>query len=203
MNYIIWNKIDSINGVGANYFIENLKIKESDGVFLIGTDLDNVQCVEIDRIIKSNYELDLSLTTEQVAQEYIRIKEEEKANAEKDILTLEEQTHKISILQEENEKLKESQASQDMDIMFTQEAVDFLMLGSMSTNLKNIKLGGSNMAGYIATRIMKKGDISVEAGRNYYVTFLTHQDYAKYRAEVDLILISEGRENLIVDLTNL
>lgn len=100
--------------------------------------------------------------------------------------------------------LQESQTAQDMDIMFTQEAVDFLMLGSMATKLNNnIKLGGSNMAGYIATRIIKKGNISVEAGRDYYVTFLTHSDYAQYKTEVDLILRAECRENLIVDLTNM
>lgn len=121
--------------------------------------------------------------------------------------TWEEQVNnKISILQEENKKLKESQTQQDADILVTQEAVDFLMLSNMpmAMNLNNnIKLGGNNMAAYIATRIIKKGNISIEAGRDYYITFLTHPNYAQHKAEVDLILKAEGKEELIVDLTNM
>lgn len=78
MNYILWNKKDKINGLDSQYFIDDLKIKDTDGVFLIGKDLDTVQAVEIDRIIKSAYNLDDNLTTEEVAREYVRIKEEEK-----------------------------------------------------------------------------------------------------------------------------
>jgi hypothetical protein len=81
MNYIIWNKKDKINGIEAQYFIDDLKIKNTDGVFLIGKDLDNIQAIEIDNIVKSAYDLDDNLTTEEVAQEYIRIKEEAKANS--------------------------------------------------------------------------------------------------------------------------
>lgn len=78
MNYILWNKKDKINGIDAQYFIDDLKIQENDGVFLIGNRLDNIQAIEIDRIIKSVYGLDDNLTTEEVAQEYVKIKEEEK-----------------------------------------------------------------------------------------------------------------------------
>lgn len=116
MNYIIWNKIDPINGIEPQHFIDSLRIKESDGVFLIGTDLDNIQCVEIDRIIKSNYNLDYSLTTEQVAQEYLRIKEEEKLQAKKEQITLEEQAKKISILEGQNANLLLDNAKKEIEI---------------------------------------------------------------------------------------
>lgn len=121
------------------------------------------------------------------------------------LIELDKQVNKISILQQENKELKESQLQQDRDILVTQEAVDFLMLSNMPMvmNLNNIKLGGNTMAAYIATRIMKKGNISIEAGRDYYVTFLTHQSYIQYKSEVDLILKAEGKEELIVDLSNM
>lgn len=199
--FFIWDKVSNINGNKASVVLDSDEsFKDNTVVFFTNNNKPVVHALVENLRVELNM---LNQTDEEVCQLKLNKLIEESKNQEKEQIALEEQAKKISILQEENEKLKESQASQDMDIMFTQEAVDFLMLGSMSTNLKNIKLGGSNMAGYIATRIMKKGDISIEAGRNYYVTFLTHQDYAKYRAEVDLILISEGRENLIVDLTNL
>ena len=116
MNYKIWNKIDTINNTDAQYFIDSLKIRENDGVFLILDDLEEVQAVEIDRIIKSVYNLDQNLTTEQVAQEYIRIKEEEKLQAEKEQMTLEEQAKKISILQEQNANLLLDNAKKEIEI---------------------------------------------------------------------------------------
>lgn len=165
MNYIIWNKIDKVNGLDANYFIDDLKIRENDGVFLIGTDLDNIQCIEIDRIIKSNYNLDMSLTTEEVAQEYIRIKEEEKLQAEKEQITLEEATDKISILEGQVDtqttlitNIQNDQLNQDDSIMqgmmgtaevcemviMLQEQIDAMQPTSpVALNLNN-KLGGDS-----------------------------------------------------------
>ncbi len=74
MKYKIWNKIDPIKGQNFDYWQESLKIEENDGVFLVIDDYENIIAVEIDRIIKSVYELAPELTTEEVAQEYIRIK---------------------------------------------------------------------------------------------------------------------------------
>ena len=107
MNYKIWNKKDKINNIDADYFIKDLSIRESDGVFLVLDNLEEVQAIEIDRIIKGVYNLDANLTVEEVAQEYIRIKEEEKQQAETHINTLEDMENKISILECENKALKE------------------------------------------------------------------------------------------------
>ena len=86
----------------------------------------------------------------------------------------------------------------------TQEALDMLLLASMGEPVQistfaidNTKQKGvDNMAAYIAMRIIKKGDKSVEAGREYYVTWMTHPVYSKFKADVDLILQAEERENL-------
>ena len=99
MNYKIWNKKDKINGVNADYFIKDLSIRDTDGVFLVLDNLEEVQAIEIDRIIKGVYNLDANLTTEEVAQEYIRIKEEEKLQVSRQAINMEEQSMKISNLE--------------------------------------------------------------------------------------------------------
>lgn len=101
MNYRIWDKIEKINGVEPKEVIESLNIRDTDGVFLIYDAYDNIQAIEIDRIIKSVYELSLDLTTEEVAQEYVRIKAEEKLQAKKRELSSEEQLQKIANLETE------------------------------------------------------------------------------------------------------
>ena len=107
MNYKIWNKKEKINGASAEYIIESLNIRDTDEVFLVLDHLDEVQAIEIARIIKGVYNLDANLTVEEVAQEYIRIKEEEKIQAQNSIDTLEEIGDKISILECENKALRE------------------------------------------------------------------------------------------------
>ena len=92
----------------------------------------------------------------------------------------------------------------------TQEALDMLLLANMgepvqaatlavSTFANNKQKGADTMAAYIAMRILKKGEKSVEAGRDYYTTWITHPAYAKYKADIDLILKAEGRDDLIVE----
>lgn len=92
----------------------------------------------------------------------------------------------------------------------TQEALDMLLLSSMgepvqaatlavSTFANTKQKGADTMAAYIAMRILKKGEKSVEAGRDYYTTWITHPAYAKYKADIDLILKAEGRDDLIVE----
>ena len=99
MNYKIWNKKDKINGVNADYFIKDLSIRDTDGVFLVLDNLEEVQAIEIDRVIKGVYNLDANLTVEEVAQEYIRIKEEEKLQVSRQVTNMEEQSMKISNLE--------------------------------------------------------------------------------------------------------
>ena len=77
MKYKIWNKEDSINNASAEYIINDLKISETDEVFLVTDDADNVCAIEIARIIKSVYGLDTNLTVDEVAAEYIRIHEQQ------------------------------------------------------------------------------------------------------------------------------
>ena len=94
----------------------------------------------------------------------------------------------------------------------TQEALDMLLLANMGEPVQAATLavgtfaidntkqkGVDNMAAYIAMRIIKKGDKSVEAGREYYTTWVTHPAYAKYKADIDLILQAEDRDELIVE----
>ena len=118
MNYKIWNKKDKINNIDADYFIKDLSIRETDGVFLIIDHLDEVQAIEIDRIIKGVYNLGANLTTEEVAQEYIRIKEEEKLQASRQSLNMEEQSIKISNL--ETSMLQIMQELKDLKEMIAQ-----------------------------------------------------------------------------------
>ena len=99
MNYKIWNKKDKINNIDADYFIKDLSIRDTDGVFLVLDNLEEVQAIEIDRIIKGVYNLDKNLSVEEVAQEYIKIKEEEKLQVSRQVVNMEEQSMKISNLE--------------------------------------------------------------------------------------------------------
>lgn len=110
MNYKIWDKKEKINNVSAECIINDLSIREEDNVFLIIDHLDEVQCIEIDRIIKSVYNLDKNLSVDEVAKEYIRIKKEENTQAKNRMLSLEEQANKISVLEAQNKGLREELA---------------------------------------------------------------------------------------------
>lgn len=81
MQYKIWNKKDEINNADADYIINSLNIKKDDEVFLIFDDSNIVLNVEIVRIIKIVYALDDNLTVDEVAQEYIRIMEQQNETA--------------------------------------------------------------------------------------------------------------------------
>ena len=109
LSYIILFSLDHFLSKQNKSFviIKSLNIRETDGVFLIIDHLDEVQCIEIDRIIKGVYNLDINLSVEEVAEEYIRIKEEEKIQAQNSVNTLEEIGDKIAILESENQALKE------------------------------------------------------------------------------------------------
>ena len=99
MRYKIWDREEKINNVDAEYIINSLNVRETDGVFLIIDHLDEVQAIEIDRIIKGVYNLNANLTVEEVAQEYIKIKEEEKLQVSRQAINMEEQSMKISNLE--------------------------------------------------------------------------------------------------------
>lgn len=101
MTYKIWNKEDEINGVDANRVIDNLGIKPDDEVFLILDDTDSVHFIEISRIIKSVYNLDENLSVDEVAEEYIRIMENEKLQNENNEKEAESFSKRLAALEEE------------------------------------------------------------------------------------------------------
>lgn len=138
MNYKIWDKQEKINNVEASYFIDSLNIRDTDGVFLILDTQDNVQAIEIDRIIKGVYELDSNLTTEEVAKEYIRIKEEEKIQSQNFIDLQTEMSERVISLEKENDQLKTKiQEQEDITLssMLSQTEMFEMMLNFAPNNI--------------------------------------------------------------------
>ncbi|MDB8790679.1 hypothetical protein PN398_08090 [Romboutsia sp. 1001216sp1] len=108
-NYKIWNKIDKINNLDAQYYLDEFKIQKDDEVFLIINNVGKVERVEISNNIKSTYNLNPNLSVEQVAQEYLRIKEEEKNNSDKKI-------NYLNKLNESNANLLKDSAAKSIEI---------------------------------------------------------------------------------------
>lgn len=108
-NYKIWNKIDKINNLDAQYYLDEFKIQKDDEVFLIINNVGKVERVEISNNIKSTYNLNPNLSVEQVAQEYLRIKEEEKNNSNKKI-------NYLNKLNESNANLLKDSAAKSIEI---------------------------------------------------------------------------------------
>ena len=121
----IWNKKDSINGVDAEKVIKSHKIKETDDIFLVLNNYDRVLELNFVEVIRNNFNLSKNLTKEEVAKEYLKIKEGEKLQAEKEANALEEMVNKISILEAENETLKQ-------ELSITQDAVNELIFNSLN-----------------------------------------------------------------------
>ena len=92
------------------------------------------------------------------------------------------------------EAVEEKTKDLEMELYFTQSAVDFLLMSSVSEvsvlNTKNIKTKGENtiMAGYLSMRIIK--------GMLSYKEVVTR--YPEYKDEIDFILNAEGKGDLIV-----
>lgn len=124
MTYKIWNKKDKINGVDANRIIDNLGIKPDDEVFLILDNNDSVHFIEISRIIKSVYDLDENLSVDEVAEEYIRIRENEKLQNENNEKEAKDLSKRLAALEEENTMLKE-------ELSITQDALNELIFNMM------------------------------------------------------------------------
>lgn len=121
----IWDKIESINGVDAKNVIKSHRIKETDDIFLVLNSYDRVLELNFVEVIRANFNLNQNLTKEQVAQEYLKIREKERLQAEKEQVTLEKQAEKISILEAENETLKQ-------ELSITQDAVNELIFNSLN-----------------------------------------------------------------------
>ena len=121
----IWDKIEPINGVNAEKIIKSHKIKETDDIFLVLNNYDRVLELNYVEVIRNNFNLSKNLTKEEVAKEYLKIKEGEKLQAEKEANALEEMVNKISILEAENETLKQ-------ELSITQDAVNELIFNSLN-----------------------------------------------------------------------
>ena len=124
MTYKIWNKEDKINGVDADHIIDNLGIKPDDEVFLILDNTDSTRFIEVSRIIKSVYDLDENLSVDKVAEEYIKIKENEKLQNENEEKEAEDLSKRLVALEEENAMLKE-------EMSITQDALNELIFNMM------------------------------------------------------------------------
>ena len=124
MTYKIWNKQDKINGVEADHIIASLGIRPDDEVFLILDNTESVHFIEISRIIKAVYGLDENLSVEEVAEEYIRIKENEELQNENDKKEAEDLSKRLAALEEENALLKE-------EMSLTQDALNELIFTIM------------------------------------------------------------------------
>ena len=170
MKYKIWNKSDSINGVESSYILKKYNINSNDSIFLVIDNYNNVVEFQFVNTIKSIYNLSNTLTDEQVAQEYLRIKEEEKLQQEKEQITLEQQAVKISILSEkidaqtvENSKVEEYQIRQDTEILdgllaSTELFEMVLSIMPVAINIdenKNLKGADSKMVTVYVTLILK------------------------------------------------
>ena len=91
---------------------------------------------------------------------------------------------KIEIVEKKTESL-------EMELYFTQSAVDFLLMSAVSeVNIQNIRKKGDRtiMAGYLAMRIMK-------GMLNYKEVIIR---YPEFKEEIDFILKAEGKGDLIV-----
>lgn len=165
----IWDKIESINGVDAKNVIKSHRIKETDDIFLVLNNYDRILELNFVDVIRANFNLSQSLTKEQVAQEYLRIREEERLQAEKEQVSLEQQAKKISILEAENEKLKVEQEQQNEEIlvnMLANTEMFEMILGMMPMTLsiedKNTKNNGGNSMIEVYCTLIIKGVKTIE-----------------------------------------
>ncbi len=107
MRYEIWNKASSLNGVPAKQIMEELHFKNDDEIFLIYDEYDRLTNIENAKNIQAIYKMRKSMTVDEIAQEYIRIRhEDEKRNYEQQRQE-ESAQNKISILEGENKSLRE------------------------------------------------------------------------------------------------
>ena len=71
MNYSLWNRIDTINGIEASYFLEQKPFKDYEGdIILIYADNGKVSQVECKDILASVYGIDKTLSLDEFMLEY-------------------------------------------------------------------------------------------------------------------------------------
>lgn len=101
MKAIVWNKQDAINGISAYEVIHSHNIKESDEIFLVMNG-GRVTELQFKDIIASNYNLDINMTVEQVAQKYVELREQEALKIQQEEQNKVSQQEQIDALKQEN-----------------------------------------------------------------------------------------------------
>ena len=71
MNYKLWNRIDTINGIEASYFLEQKPFKDYEGdIILIYSDSGKVSQIECKDILASVYGIDKTLSLDEFMAQY-------------------------------------------------------------------------------------------------------------------------------------
>ena len=124
LTYKIWDKNEEINGCDAQYIIKDMRIKESDEIILIYDDLTNkVSEIQFVDTLRSIYNITES-NASKVAIKYLEIKEELRKESEKEQTILEEQEARISMLEKENQALKNELGKIQMSLTSLVSAVE-------------------------------------------------------------------------------
>ena len=71
MNYKLWNRIDTINGIEASCFLEQKPFKDYEGdIILIYCEDNKISQVECKDILASVYEIDKTLSLDEFMTQY-------------------------------------------------------------------------------------------------------------------------------------
>ena len=97
------------------------------------------------------------------------------------------QKEQIITLEQENEQLIAQNEVQDIDISLNQDAINFMLFAPATMALAEHTKGVNTMAAYLANQILKgRLDYTLVVGR-----------YGEFKEDIDTILISEGKQDLI------
>ena len=73
MNYKLWDRIDTINGIEASYFLEQKPFKDYEGdIILIYCEDDKISQVECKDILASVYGIDKTLSLDEFMTQYFK-----------------------------------------------------------------------------------------------------------------------------------
>ena len=71
MNYKLWNRTDTINGIEASYFLDNKPFKDYQGdIILIYSEDDKISQVECKDILAKVYDIDKTLSLDEFMTQY-------------------------------------------------------------------------------------------------------------------------------------
>lgn len=189
------------------YRIENyIAMKLHSNLEELETVIDGYGVVEFDDIEYSNGFLVWNTEKEVVEHKYFNPALYEKWNGVEIVEDTEKRLQDEKFAEERRKDLefkldgrKRVEVAED-DIVLTQEAVNFLIFGTMDTraavyNTTENTNGGTTMALYLASQIMKKAKLSLEAGRNFYDMSIVR--YPDMQGDIDFILRAEGWDSII------